>query len=115
MLLLHVCDSCQRLNDGNDKRREVRSKEKRATRMQLQTFKVITLVTEIPTAPSDVDIHLEPNIQGGLEEMKICVPKLNKAYQYTNLTLNVAMWIQVLTYGSNTAAMELLPKPVPSD
>ena len=28
--------------------------------MQLQTFKVITLVTEIPAASSDVDIHLEP-------------------------------------------------------
>ena len=76
---------------------------------------MITLVTQIPTASSDVDIHLEPNIKGELEEMKIRVPKLNKAHEYTNLTLNVAMWIHVQTYGSSTAAMELLPKPVPSD
>ena len=67
---------------------------------------MITLETKIPTASSDVDIHLEPNIQGELEETKIRVPKLNKAHQYTNLTLNVAMWIQVLTYGYITAAME---------
>lgn len=47
--------------------------------------------------------------------MKIRVPKLNKAHQYTSLTLNVAMWIQVLTYGSITAAMIILQKPVPFD
>ena len=83
--------------------------------MQLQTFKVITLVTEIPTASSDVDIHLEPNIESEFDEMKICVPKLNKAHQYTSLTLNVAMWTKIQMYGPSTAAIKLLPKPVPSD
>ena len=32
--------------------------EKGATRMQLQTFKAVTLVTEVPTASSDVDMLL---------------------------------------------------------
>ena len=53
--------------------------------MQLQTFKVITLVTEIPTASSDVDIIpvLEPKIiRGELKKSTISVRKLDKALQY---------------------------------
>ena len=83
--------------------------------MQLQTFKVITLVTEIPTATSDVDIHFKrKNYRRAWRNEDTCTG-LNKAHQDTSLTRNAAMWIQVLMYGSSTAAMELLPEPVPSD
>ena len=43
--------------------------------MQLQNCKVITLVTDIPTASSDVDFHLEPKqiVRGELEEKKIYI------------------------------------------
>ena len=53
--------------------------------MQLQTFRAVTLVTEVHTASSDVDnlLVLEPKIIGGeIDETKISVRKLDKALQY---------------------------------
>ena len=53
--------------------------------MRLQTFDAVKIVTEVPTASSDVDILrvLEPRvIRGELAETKTSVRKLDKALQY---------------------------------
>ena len=113
MLRLPVCDSCQRLSDGNDKRREARGRP--AKRRVQQGCNFIHLRQRFLLRQAMLTFILSQRIKGEPEEMKIRVPKLNKAHQYTSLTLNVAMWIQVRTYGSSTAAMEPLPKPLPSD
>ena len=77
--------------------------------MQLQTFKVITLGTETPTASSDVDIHLEPKLlEASLKKIKY-IHKLGEALHYIDLTLIVAKWILTLTCGTGSAARELLP------
>ena len=62
------------MSNQTDVRRKVRrgtTKRRAQQRMQLQTFKAITLVTDVPTESNDVDFHLEPNIRDELEEEKI--------------------------------------------
>ena len=77
--------------------------------MQLQTFKAITLMTGIPTASSDVDIHLEPKLLEASLDKTRNIDKLDEALRYTTLTRIVAKWVLTLTNGSGSAARGPLP------
>ena len=60
-------------NQSNTRRNTRRETAKRTVQqaVQLQTFKAITLATNVPTESNDVDFHLEPNIRHELEEEKM--------------------------------------------
>ena len=72
--------------------------------MQLQTFKVITRVTKIPTASSDVDMNLDQIIKSELEtkDMRTQAPQGSPIYKSNTQCGNVDpgsnVWIQ---YGCN--------------